>query len=181
MGAPPPDDFVRFYNTYEPRLRAFAARRCGASERVDDLVSATMTVAWRRFAEIPTEAEFGWLCGVALRVARNDNRGRRRYVRLLDRAATESVVRPRSTCMETSELLSEQVELLSRAMQALSDDDQDVLRLVAWEGLTSAELSAAINLGEAAARKRLSRARDRLRRAYQSLAADVEHAEGGAS
>lgn len=52
--------------------------------------------------------------------------------------------------------------MLRAALASLSECDQEVLRLVAWDGLTSAELAAALGCTPVAARTRLHRARGRL-------------------
>ena len=48
------------------------------------------------------------------------------------------------------------------ALRRLGEDDRELLRLTAWEGLSGKELAVALGLSEQAARKRLSRARSRL-------------------
>jgi DNA-directed RNA polymerase specialized sigma24 family protein len=51
---------------------------------------------------------------------------------------------------------------LRAALAALRDDDQEILRLVAWDGLAPAELAVALGCSPNAARTRLHRARSRL-------------------
>jgi RNA polymerase sigma-70 factor (ECF subfamily) len=48
------------------------------------------------------------------------------------------------------------------ALRELRPEEQEVLRLAAWEGLTNAELAVALNCSENAATIRLHRARKRL-------------------
>ncbi len=48
------------------------------------------------------------------------------------------------------------------ALASLSDADQEVLRLVAWDGLTPAEVAVVLGCNPVAARSRLHRARGRL-------------------
>jgi RNA polymerase sigma-70 factor (ECF subfamily) len=48
------------------------------------------------------------------------------------------------------------------ALKQLRRDDQEILRLAAWEGLTNAELAVALGCSENAATIRLHRARKRL-------------------
>jgi RNA polymerase sigma-70 factor, ECF subfamily len=49
------------------------------------------------------------------------------------------------------------------ALAALPAGDRELLTLVAWEGLTPAEAADVVGIGDAAARKRLQRARERFR------------------
>lgn len=57
------------------------------------------------------------------------------------------------------------VEALSR----LSEADQEILRLSAWEGLSNREAAAALGISADAADQRLSRAKQRLARAYRRV------------
>jgi DNA-directed RNA polymerase specialized sigma24 family protein len=54
--------------------------------------------------------------------------------------------------------------VLRAALTSLSQRDQEVLRLVAWDGLTPAQLATALGCSPVAARARLHRARGRLAR-----------------
>jgi RNA polymerase sigma-70 factor (ECF subfamily) len=54
---------------------------------------------------------------------------------------------------------------LRSALGRLSSDDQEILRLVAWEGLSHAEAGQALGCSANAAAIRLHRARRRLERA----------------
>jgi RNA polymerase sigma-70 factor (ECF subfamily) len=55
---------------------------------------------------------------------------------------------------------------ISQAFATLSPDDRAALFLYSVEGVAAAELAAALGIRESAVRMRLSRARDRFRRAY---------------
>jgi RNA polymerase sigma-70 factor (ECF subfamily) len=135
----------------------------------DELVGAVMVVAWQRYDVIPDQAPFGWLCGVASRVVLNDERGRRRRTRLIERMIQEKGTGGFSQHLDSQELLTEQREVLQAAFDQLNGDDQEVLRLSGWDGLSSIELALALDLNEVAARKRLSRARKRLKDHYLLL------------
>jgi len=51
---------------------------------------------------------------------------------------------------------------LRAALASLRDDDQEILRLVAWDGLATAQLALVLGCSPSAARTRLHRARSRL-------------------
>jgi RNA polymerase sigma-70 factor (ECF subfamily) len=59
---------------------------------------------------------------------------------------------------------------LRSALHTLSDSDRELLLLVAWEGLTSAEAAAVLGISKVAARSRLHRARHRALQAMQGNA-----------
>lgn len=55
------------------------------------------------------------------------------------------------------------VDKLQSALLALSDDERDVLLLVAWEELSPSEAAIALGIPSETARTRLHRARQRVR------------------
>lgn len=136
---------------YRP-LVAYARRRCSPAD-ADDLVAEVLTVAWRRLDDIPTGAELPWLYGVARRLLANQRRGASRRLRLLDRLQREPAAQPASPAGDH----------LLDALARLSADDQEVLRLAAWEQLKPAEIATVLGCSDNAAALRLSRARARLR------------------
>ncbi len=125
-----------------------------------------MAIAWRKFERIPTDSAFGWLCGVVVRLAANDDRGRRRREALIDRLTAEAEARPPRSLLEDEQLLPEQRRAIGDAFDHLDPDDQEILRLVTWDGLDDRELAAVFEVSPPAARQRLSRARRRFRRLY---------------
>lgn len=175
--APRAEDFAAFFRIHQSRLRAFALRRTRSAAGADDLVGAVMVVAWQRFDSIPEVAPFGWLCGVASRVALNDERGQRRRSRLVERLISEPGGAPLLRHLGSNELLDEQREAMQSAFDRLNGDDQEVLRLVLWDELSSHEVAVALDVHEVAARKRLSRARQRIRDNYLRLL-NEEHGAG---
>ena len=52
--------------------------------------------------------------------------------------------------------------MIARALGELSEDDREVLMLVAWEGLTAAQAGEVLGCSAGAAAMRLHRARRRL-------------------
>jgi RNA polymerase sigma-70 factor (ECF subfamily) len=70
----------------------------------------------------------------------------------------------------------EQSELLVQALAAIPLDDQIALELMYVEGLPSADIARVLEVGENTVRSRLSRARDKLRKALKELASDEEAA-----
>jgi RNA polymerase sigma-70 factor, ECF subfamily len=167
------ESFSEFFEMHERRLRAFALRRTHDPGAADDLVGRAMTIAWQKFDGIPAECAFGWLCGVAVRVAANDDRGRRRRQALVDRLTAEAETRPLGAYLDDEQLLDEQRRAIDDAFASLDPDDREILRLATWDGLDDRELAAAFEVSPPAARKRLSRARRRFRDFYSAAATSV--------
>ena len=159
-----PDEnrFRRLYERHHEALLRYFFRRADPSS-AEDLASEVFLVAWRRIDEVPPgEQTLPWLYGVARRVLSNRRRGTRRLGRLISRIGSMGSVGP----IEPDRVIVERDadrEVLD-ALDHLSQPDQEVLRLAAWEGLSTKELALAIGCRPATAEKRLYRAKGRLAR-----------------
>jgi len=148
-----------FVATSRPLL-AYALRRVTEPADAADVVAETFVVAWRRIDEVPLGGEARlWLFGVARRVLGNHRRGALRRSNLADRLREELedlVVADISDPVDNA-------QVVRLAMACLDTDDQEMLRLTCWEGLTPAEVSVVLQVPTGTARSRLHRARSRLR------------------
>jgi RNA polymerase sigma-70 factor (ECF subfamily) len=146
-----------FDESYQPLL-AYARRRCTPAD-ADDLVAEVLTVAWRRLDDVPHDAALPWLFGVAHRTLANQRRSTRRRLALVERLERE----PSPAAPDGDPVLLD-------ALARLSADDQEVLRLAAWEQLRASEIAVVLGCSANAAALRLSRARERLRNAVTEIA-----------
>jgi RNA polymerase sigma factor (sigma-70 family) len=137
-------------------LRRFVARRLSA-DAVDDAVSEIFLVAWRRQHDYRHDQARLWLFTVARGVISNLVRADRRRALLQNRADAEASVRATAHSAGPS-----QDSRVLQALGALSELDQEVLRLVAWDGLTMADAAKVCQCSQATFRVRLFRARRRL-------------------
>ncbi|MDX6481100.1 MAG: hypothetical protein QOG85_1610 [Gaiellaceae bacterium] len=148
------EDFRRLWAEHHRHVLAYALRRCDQRADAEDVVATTFTVAWRRRGDKPAaEFELPWLYAIAARVLANQRRSLRRLMALRSRLREL----PEPAREERSDL----PEVVA-ALKQLRADDQEILRLAAWEGLTGAELAVALDCTENAAAIRLHRARKRL-------------------
>lgn len=164
------DRIAELYERYSPQIAAYARRRASLDEAAD-VVSETFLVAWRRSEEIPAEPDsLPWLYGVARRVLANQRRSTQRRGRLWQRLSTQFAEHdaPIAAVEDCGGF-----EVLGRALGELSDDDAEILRLVAWEGMSPTQVAAILDIEPNAARQRLHRARVRLRRRLDELTPDV--------
>jgi len=144
--------FERLYAAHERMLLAFCLRRTAEAADAEEAAAETFVVAWRRLADSPAEEHrLAWLYAIARRVLANQRRGSDRRVRLLDRLRSQSALTPASVSGGPA------IEGLSR----LRPDDQELLRLVAWEELSHAEISVVLGISPNAVAIRLHRARAR--------------------
>lgn len=150
--------FHALFETHHRAVLGYALRRTRVEADAEDVVAETFAVAWRRFEAIPDEP-LPWLYGVARRVLANQRRGAARRARLLERAAA---FLPRS-------ISSPQREPAIDALERLSPDDQELLRLVAWEELTHAEVAVVLATTPNAVAIRLHRARKRFAQALNEI------------
>jgi len=148
--------FEAVYHAHAPDLRRFVARRVTA-DAVDDALSEIFLIAWRRRQDYRPEEARLWLFAVARGVIANLLRADRRRALLQDRAESEAVAQ---SVVHPAEPW--QVSQVRQALSALSDLEQEVLRLVAWDCLTTTEAAAVSGCSQAAFRVRLFRARRHL-------------------
>jgi RNA polymerase sigma-70 factor (ECF subfamily) len=154
--------FHRLYETRRSRVVAYAMRRTLNSEDAADVVAETFAIAWRRLETVPHgEREVPWLYTVARRVLANRARRSSTNSALVRRLAHELATS--GPAREGSD--PERMAALS-ALDQLSEEDREVLMLVAWDGLTSQELGWVLSCSPTAARIRLYRARARLNQAW---------------
>ena len=156
-------DFAVLFNAHFDSLLAYTRRRTPQLADAEDAMAETYVVAWRRFAELPADAQEQrlWLFGVAYRVIANQRRAAGRRLQLTDRLKAALLPSPRPPA-----LLAD----VTDAMATLSDGDQEVLRLAAWESLSHGEISQVLGITPNAAAIRLHRARRRLERAMKGSA-----------
>ena len=144
-----------FDTAYGPLCR-YARHRGMAGADAEDLVAQTLEIAWRRIEDVPVADPVPWLLAVARNLWRNQVRQVRRRSEILARYRAPS---PAAACDDPARL---EPGVLRAAMASLSQGDQEVLRLVAWDGLTPAQVAIVLDCTAVAARSRLHRARTRL-------------------
>lgn len=150
--------FEELFDAHYAELTRFAIRRVGA-DAAGDVVAATFLTAWRRLAELPADQPRAWLYATARHVIANELRGRTRRERLTAKAAAGTPVRADDHTAQVDD------QLRVRAVLAqLSPADQEVLRLIEWDGLDVDEAAAVLRCSRTALKVRLHRARKRFAR-----------------
>ena len=150
--------FRRLYDTGRGRVVAYVLRRTTNHEDAADVVAETFAIAWRRLDDIPRgEREVAWLFAVARKVIANRLRGVSSQTAIVQRLARQLA----DSTAEAGQPGSERLSALA-ALKRLSEEDREILMLVAWDGLNSHQLGWALSCSPTAARIRLHRARARL-------------------
>jgi RNA polymerase sigma-70 factor, ECF subfamily len=159
------------YRAHCGAVRAFVHRRV-PPEAADDVVSEVFVAAWRRLEQAPQD-ELPWLFGIARGVMANRRRAEARRNALHERLAANAVIEvapgPERRVGESG---------LLQALASLSERDQEVLRLVAWDGLDRARAAAVLGITTGLFSLQLHRARRRLARALAAQASGEQEAEG---
>jgi RNA polymerase sigma factor (sigma-70 family) len=153
------DTQARFRALFErayPALYRYARNRGLSEADAEDLIAATLEIAWRRLADVPMDDGLPWLYSVARNLYRNQRRAEVR------RAALFASLRAVTRFVASADLGTTDAEAVRNALSDLSPDDQEILRLVAWDGLSPAQAAIVLGCGPEAARARLYRARNRL-------------------
>lgn len=152
MSRPTPEQRLdALWQSHAPAVVRYARRRVLPSE-VDEVVSETFVVAWRRLDDVPEQA-LPWLLGVARGVSANVLRTARRRDAL-------------STRLQAERIPDEGVPGLSGAVEAalarLPAADRELLTLLAWDGLSREEAAQALSVSRTTLAVRLHRARRRM-------------------
>ena len=165
--------FDQLYRQHHRQVYAYCLRRAGPVD-ADDAVAEVFTVAWRRRDDMPRgDRALPWLYGVARNVLRHHWRSTSRFRRLTSRVVgtrQAPLLGPEQVVVEAEEYVR-----VKRAVSQLSSGDQEVLLLAAWEGLSHAEIAAALDCSTDAVDKRLQRAKQRLRIQFESHSAKQTH------
>jgi len=154
--------FEQIYAEQLDAVRAYVRRRV-AEDAVDDVVSETFLVCWRKLDRVPDEA-LPWLYSVARKTIAN-------HRRKLARQAP-----PRAAIGDGPEPVGDGA--LAAAFAALNERDREVLRLVAWEGLSLRDASVVLGCSAVACRVRYHRAKSRLASRLEAAASFRPEPEG---
>lgn len=148
--------FDDLFSRYERRVLAYAMRRAMNEADAHDAAVETFTIAWRKIDQVPADA-LPWLLAVARRVIANQRRSSQRrawLVAKLGRHAPPPQVRVASAGEDGPALA---------ALSRLPADDQELLRLVAWEELDHGAIASLFGISANAVAIRLHRAKRRFR------------------
>lgn len=154
--------FDSFFAQHATAIHRYFARRADRSD-VDDLAAEVFATAWRRREKIPGDYELPWLYKTAAYVLANHRR--KPTLTLLADYSDRDVEDQPIRSVDPADLVMADDEV-RRAMSRLSARDRSILMLHAWEGLDGEGLAQALGLTRGGAAAALSRARARLRDAW---------------
>ncbi len=115
-----------------------------------------------------------WLLGVANNAIRNAERSRRRYRRLLSKLPKVADF-PAEDAEIAARLDDERVmKVMLDSLRVLRQEEQDVVALCDWSGLSIAEASTALGIPAGTVKSRLARARAALRGSGAAKESDLD-------
>lgn len=154
--------FEALYRGSYKEIFAYLLRRTNTdTATAADMTAEVFVVALRKQHAMPAPPDDRiWLYGVARRVALDYQQRRRRLLRLHSRLREKAA----------SEASSDDLSRLRvrEAIESLRPTDREVLKLVAWDGLSHAEAAQILGCTPNAVALRLHKARSRLRRILSS-------------
>ncbi|MCA9719884.1 MAG: sigma-70 family RNA polymerase sigma factor [Myxococcales bacterium] len=149
---------------YASVFRFFRSKR---GDWAEDLAQRTFSLCVRQRDSFRRESSFrSFLFGIARNVLFHELRRRSRR-RDLDFTTLSSI----DMGLDASGIMVQRAEqrLLLQGLRSLPLEDQILLEMYRWEGLTASELSEVLEISVAAVRSRLRRAKERLRTLVLSL------------
>lgn len=170
-----PAEFARIFDRHAVAIHGFAAARVGA-DLADDATAEVFRVAFERRGSFDTAVAYArpWLYGIAMNVVRRTMRDHYRGIAALERMVGRRHL-PNEPMLDAGARLDAADELshLRDALLTLTDDECEVLLLVAWEQLSPSDAAEVLGIPPETARTRLHRARKRIR-AYAPSNTDLE-------
>lgn len=140
-----------------PRLRRYARAMLGDRAAADDLVQDTLERAWSRFSQWRPGSDLrAWLFSIMHNLRVDQLRRGVLSTNSLDEDACD--VPTRATQSDQLEVMD-----LEAALRQLSDEQREVVLLVALEEMSYAEIAVALGVPIGTVMSRLSRGRERLR------------------
>ena len=149
-------DFDQLYDRHVLEVYRYIARRHIGND-AQDLTGDVFLIAFQKLNSIPAGSELPWLYRTAWNVLANAHRKNEPIPANFDLTEIEP------DCADVV-ITNDQ---LNRSWQRLPQKDREVLRLVAWEGLSGKELASVLGISEGGAGAALSRARANLRKAWE--------------
>lgn len=154
------DRFTTMYDQCRQRVWAYVVSRAGR-QVADEVVSETFAIAWRRLHDVPENA-LPYLLGIARNVLRENIR---------EEARREGLTQELREWVsgDVAEVVAERLGVL-KAMARLTQDERELLILVAWQGLSPRDAARVVGCSVPAFRVRLHRARKRLQQEMEPAA-----------
>lgn len=154
------------YRRHVYLVTRYAVIRCDQPADVADLVGSTFLAVLESCSRYdPRRGEVGpWIIGIAHQIHANRIRRRYRERAALSRMPKVQLTSDDVTALEERIDAARQAPHVEKALDRLRPTYQEILHMIARDGLTMEEASQALTISQTTLRKRLSRARAALRK-----------------
>ena len=160
-----PGVFSGIFERHVRPVGGYIRRRVGA-DAVDDVLSETFLVAFRRRASFDLGAESArpWLLGIATTVVKSHRAAEARQWRAFEASASAEEVAEETPQVASDSRIDADAALraLTPRIAALAAKDRDTLLLHAWGDLTYEQIASALGVPVGTVRSRLNRVRRKL-------------------
>jgi RNA polymerase sigma-70 factor (ECF subfamily) len=162
VDGPRAERFTDLYEAHYAKVLAYCRRRLPA-QLASDAVADTFATAWHNLDRLSGDPLL-WLYGLARGIVSNQRRGLARVARLQER------VRGLANSAADMDHMDDPGcdGSLLKALEQLSPDQQEALRLTSWEELTLTEAAAVVGCSPSAFKVRVFRARRRMRQLLEA-------------
>ncbi len=160
--------FAELYDGYYRQVFLYCRRRT-RPDLVDDAVADTFLTAWKKIDNVPSGSDaLPWLYAVAYRTIGHQYRASGRHRKLREKLSALGIA---DGVYDSADLVvtNHESRQVLEALSKLRPSDQELLRLSVWEELSSSQIAVVLDISVSAAKKRSTRARAALLRAYESL------------
>ncbi len=161
-----PGRFGEIFDRYADDILRYVSARLG-SNLAEDVTAETFLAAFgaRARYDLSRENARPWLYGIAIRQIGKHARAERRYREALGRVPAETVTADFGDRVADRVTAQQLRPRLSEVLSGLSQQDRELLLLVAWTDLTYEESVQALGVSVNAVKSRLFRIRARTRQA----------------
>jgi len=142
-----------------------AYRLTASWSQAEDLTSSTFLLAWRKCGEVRLvrDSALPWLYTVAANLARDDYRGKTRFLRALRRVPDDPIAADHADDVAHRVDGDARTARVLAAVRALPRAERQAVELCLLGELRTADAAALLGVAEVSIRSRLSRAKAKLR------------------
>jgi RNA polymerase sigma factor (sigma-70 family) len=160
-----PARFAAIFDRHADEIYRYTAARLGP-DAADDVTAETFLTAYRKRGsyDLSRDDARPWLYGIATRWVREHRRTERRHYEGLARLPVPRHAEAFEDAAADRVVARQTLPLIARVLATLSQDERDLLLLVAWADLTYGEVAQALGIAPGTVASRLHRVRGKVRR-----------------
>lgn len=155
------DAFTSFYKRYYRLILTVAQQRLRGSAEAEDVTAEVFRIVWKNYVD-GNEPSLPWAYRVLRNVIGNE-------YRRLSRADQFHLRADMILMKEFEDPAGDDAIEVRRAVDTLTGEDRELIRMAYWEDLTGQEIAGVLGCAVVTVRVRLFRARQRLKARLESV------------